>query len=307
MRRPDSAADAARKASATFDALHPKLFGIAYRMLQVRADAEDAVQEAWIRLGRTKAVDSAEGFLTTTVTRICIDHLRSARVRRERYVGPWLPEPLPTMPRLAGRPERPDDRAERAEAISIALLRVIDRLDPVERAVFLLREAFAYPYAEIARIVDRKEDHCRQIARRAAERVRAERPASEADPETHARLLTGFLTAAAEGDLAGLEAILADDVVLYSDSDGKRPSARRPVFGPDRVARFIVGIRAKATYTDVDLTELNGYLSAVVRDGDTVASTISLDVVDRRIRRVFIMRNPDKLRGLPRPPSRSWP
>ena len=282
-----------------FLAFRPKLFGIAYRMLQVRADAEDAVQEAWIRLSRAKGVDSVEGFLTTTVTRLCIDQLKSARVQRERYVGPWLPEPLPTAAGDRGDPEDAEERVEQAEMLSIALLQVIDRLNPVERAVFLLREAFSYPYDEIASIVGRREDHCRQIARRAPERVRADRPRVEADSDTHARLLDGFLSAATEGDLVTLESLLTEDVVLYSDGGGKAVAATRPIEGPDRVARFMAGVSARGRgRVRVGHALLNGYPAAIVRAGNDPVVTISLDIVDGRIRRVFLVRNPDKLRGL---------
>lgn len=280
-----------------FEAVRPRLFGIAYRMLETRADAEDAVQEAWVRLQRAGGVDSVEGFLVTTVTRICIDELRSARARRETYVGPWLPEPLPTAGPGPAAPA--ESEVERHEALSMALLQVLGRLDPLERAVFLLREAFSYPYAEVARIVGKRVDHCRQIAHRAAERVRAERPRVEADAAVHERLLQTFLAAAAEGDLAALEAALTEDVVLYSDGGGRVAAARNPVRGPWAVARFMAGISAKApAHTTVKLTWHNGLPAAVVRVGGRVDLAISLDVDGERIRRVFMVRNPEKLGGL---------
>lgn len=276
-----------------FEALRPRLFGIAYRMLETRADAEDALHEAWFRLQRARGVDSVEGFLVTTVTRICMDELKSARVKRERYVGPWLPEPLLTTDAGA------DLEVERHEALSMAMLQVLDRLDPLERAVFLLREAFSYPYDEIARIVGRREDHCRQIAHRAATRVRAERPRVEADAAAHQRLLTSFLGAAATGDLARLEALLTEDVTLYSDGGGKAAAATNPVVGPDRVARFMAGISAKAPdETTTDFVVLNGLPGAVVRVAGEVAVTVSLDVREGRVCRVYMVRNPEKLGGV---------
>ena len=278
---------------AGFEALRPRLFGIAYRMLGTRAEAEDVVQEAWLRLERAGPVDSVDGFLVTAVTRLSIDHLRSARVRRERYVGPWLPEPLTTPE------EDPARQVERAEALSLALLRVLDRLDPVQRAVFLLREVFDYPYEDVARVVGRRVDHCRQLARRARERVREERPPVEADPAEHERLLERFVAAADAGDLAGLEALLAEDVVLLSDGGGKVPAALNPVRGRDRVARFMVGVRKKATGdVSVRLARANGLPAALVYVDGRLGSLLALDVRDGRVATVFSVRNPDKLRGL---------
>jgi RNA polymerase sigma-70 factor (ECF subfamily) len=281
-----------------FESMRPRLFGIAYRMLETRADAEDALREAWFRLQRARSqhrggVDSVEGFLVTAVTRICIDELKSARVKRTSYVGPWLPEPLLTTE--AG----PDEEVGRHQALSMALLQALDRLDPLERAVFVLREAFGYPYEEVARIVGKREDHCRQIAQRAATRVRAERPRAEADAAAHERLLTGFLAAAATGDLSRLEAMLTEDVTLYSDGGGKAAAAIDPVVGPDRVARFMAGISEKAPEgTTTDLVLLNGLPGAVVRVDGRVAVTVSLDVREGRVCRVYLVRNPEKLTGV---------
>ena len=282
-----------RALTEAFEAMRSRLFGIAYRMLETRADAEDALQEAWFRFQRAKGVDSVEGFLVTTVTRICIDELKSARVKRERYVGPWLPEPLLTTD------DGPDLETERHEALSMAMLQVLNRLDPLERAVFLLREAFSYPYDEVARIVGKREDHCRQIAHRAATRVRAERPRVEADAAAHQRLLDSFLSAAATGDLERLEALLTEDVTIYSDGGGKAAAATNPVVGPDRVARFMVGITSKAPAgTTTDMVTLNGLPGAVVRVDGVAAVTVSVDVREGKVCRVFMVRNPDKLRGV---------
>ena len=279
---------------AGFEGLRPRLFGIAYRMLGTRAEAEDVVQEAWLRLERAGAVDSVDGFLVTAVTRLSIDHLRLARVRRERYVGPWLPEPLTTP-----EEEDPARQVERAEALSLALLRVLDRLDPVQRAVFLLREVFDYPYEDVARVVGRRVDHCRQLARRARERVRDERPPMEADPAEHERLLERFVAAADAGDLAGLEALLAEDVVLLSDGGGKVPAALNPIHGRDRVARFMVGVRKKATGdVSVRLARANGLPAALVYVDGRIGSLLAVDVRDGRVAAVFSVRNPDKLKGL---------
>lgn len=276
--------------AAAFEALRPRLFGIAYRMIGRRAAAEDIVQEAWLRLARVRGVDSMEGFLVTTVTRLSIDHLRSARVRRESYVGPWLPEPLLTTADDPGR------EVERAEALSLALLRVLDRLNPLERAVFLLREVFDYTYDEVAQVVERRTDHCRQLARRARQRVRDGRPSVEADPAEHERLLARFLEATEEGDLASLEAMLSEDVVLLTDGGGKVRAALNPIHGPDRVARFMVGVRRKVEgELRVTLGRANGMPAALLHVDGRLDSIMTLDVKDGRITTLFSVRNPDKL------------
>lgn len=275
-----------------FEALRPRLFGIAYRMIGTRAEAEDIVQEAWLRLARTGGVDSVEGFLVTAVTRLSIDHLRSARVRRETYVGTWLPEPLlSTM-------DDPARDVERAEQVSLALLTVLDQLAPLERAVFLLREVFDYTYEEVSRVVDRRVDHCRQLARRARERVRGKRPRLEADPDEHERLLRGFLEATEAGDLASLEALLAEDVVLLSDGGGKAPAALNPIHGPNRIARFMVGVRRKfGGEVEVTFARANGLPAALLRLDGRLQTIMALDVREGLIQTVFVVRNPDKLPG----------
>lgn len=280
--------------AAAFEALRPRLMGIAYRMLDTRADAEDAVHEAWLRLQDAGPVRSPEGFLVTTVTRLCIDELRSARRRRTDYVGPWLPEPLVT-----GTGTEAD--LERSEALSMALLRVLDRLTPLERAVFLLREVFGYDYDAVADITGRRRDHCRQLAAAARKKVRSGRPGAEASAAEHGRLVRAFLEASRSGDPEALERLLRDDVVLVSDSGGKATAARRPVTGPDAVARFMVGVVRKAPPgAEVRFVDLNGRPGAVVDvDGRPVVS-VSLDVADGRIAAVLMVRNPDKLAGLVR-------
>ncbi len=281
--------------SEAFEELRPRLFGIAYRMLGDVSAAEDAVQESWLRLRRAHGVDSIEGFLVTAVTRICIDEHRSARARREQYVGPWLPEPLAARSTGAD----PASRVETTECLSLALLCVLESLNATERAVFLLREVFGYEYGAIARVVGKRADHCRQIARRARARVRERRPRVEAAPGEHRRLLDAFLAASAEGDLEALESLLAEDVVLTPDSGGLAPAARRPVRGASNVARFMVGITRKAPAgASVRLIELNGLPAALVssRRGPEVA--VALDVADGRVREVMMVRNPEKLAGL---------
>lgn len=293
----ESGAGPRRKASdaktSAFESLRPRLFGIAYRMTGSRADAEDAVQETWLRYaGMEKPVRSVDGFLVTTVTRLCIDHLRSGRVRREEYVGPWLPEPLPTF-------EEPETEVERMEVLSTALLRVIERLEPLERAVFLLREVFGYNYSEVAAMVGRREDHCRQLVHRARRRLRSERPGAEASVEEHRRLLEGFLQASVTGDLGMLESLLLDDVVLLADSGGTGAVAQQPVQGRRTVARFIAGVTAQASpEARMDLVELNGLPGALLRDHQCLQTALSLDARDGGIAAVFMWQDPEKLRGL---------
>lgn len=277
--------------AAAFEAIRPRLFGIAYRMLGVRAEAEDVIQDAWIRLSRTPEVRSVEGFLVRTTTRLCLDRSTRARVRRESYVGLWLPEPLPDEDTAA-------EEVEHLESLTLAMLHVIGRLGPLERAVFLLREAFDYGYAEIGELVDRRPDACRQIAHRARRRVREEGVGS-VEADEHAALLEAFLDAARAGEVARLEALLTDDAVLLSDGGGKAVSALNPVRGPNRVARFLVGIARNApASTAFELRQLNGLPAAVVSVEGRVVATFSLQVREGRIRRVFSTRNPDKLEGL---------
>ncbi|HSM04661.1 MAG TPA: RNA polymerase sigma factor SigJ [Longimicrobiales bacterium] len=272
-----------------FQALRPRLFGIAYRMLQTRSDAEDVVQDAWRRLAGAGEVRSIDGFLVRTTTRLCLDREKSARARRERYVGPWLPELLDTRP-------GPGDRIERLESVNLALLHVLLRLGPVDRAVFLLREVFDYGYDEIADVVDRRPDACRQIARRARERVRREGADRPVDPGEHEALLRAFLEAARAGELARLEALLAEDVVMVSDGGGKVPSATREVTGISSVARLLAGVAGKAPAgVSMDIRSINGMPAAVVRVEDALEVVFLLQIADGRIRRIFAVRNPDKL------------
>ena len=276
-----------------FQALRPRLFGIAYRMLETRADAEDALQETWFRFQRARGVASVEAFLITTLTRACVDELEAARGKRSKYVGPWLPEPMVTTD------EGAELEAGRHEALSMPMLQALGRLDPLERAVFVLHEVFGYPHDDIARFVGKRQDHCRQMAERAATRVRSERPRVEADATAHERLLTSILGAATKGDLARLEGLLTEDVTLYCDGGGRGMAATTPVVGPDPVARFMVAIAAQATEeSTTDAVVLNGLPGAVVRVAGAVTTTVSLDVREGRVCRVYVVRNPQKLRGV---------
>jgi len=274
------------------------LFSIAYRMLGSASDAEDIVQEAFLRWEHAADADvqSPRAWLSTVVTRLAIDHLRSARVQRETYVGPWLPEPL-----LTEHAPSASERLALAESLSMAFLVMLETLGPVERAVFLLREVFDYDYEEIAGIVGKSADNCRQMLRRARERVVAGRPRFEAKAEEHTRLTQQFLATAATGDVPALVALLAKDATLWSDGGGKVTAARKPIHGADRVARFVTGVLRKgaAKAMDVRLMRVNGADGLVAYVGGQARFVVSLDVGDGLIRALRIVVNPDKLRAIP--------
>lgn len=284
-----------------FEQHRARLFGIAYRMLGSVADAEDVVQEAFVRWQQadTAEIQSPRAYLSTVVTRLCLDQLRSARVQREQYIGPWLPEPLVTA-------DTPAQQAELADALSTAFLLLLERLSPVERAVFLLHEVFDYDYAEIAPIVQKREDHCRQIARRARQRLAAERPRFEASREAHAELVHRFVDAARTGDLDALLHLLEADATLYSDGGGQVAAALKPIYGADKIARFILGLRKKAPAgTTFRLADVNGRPGLLVCVGPHLQSTWSFDVREGRVRGLFVVVNPAKLRHVG--PPETWP
>jgi len=273
-------------------------FDVAYRMLGSVAEADDIAQEALLRLARADwPVAEPVAWITTVASRLSVDHLRLARVRRETYVGPWLPEPL-----IDQRAPDPSARAERADTLSLAFLVLLERLTPLERAAFVLREVFDYGYPQIAEILGRSEASCRQLVTRARRHVEAGRPRFDADPALRDELLERFLAAADRGDLAGLEALLAEDAVFYADGGGKRAAARRPVAGAARIARVMVGIarlRRRAAGLELSLVAVNGQPGLVVRSaGGVVTDVLSVDVAGGRIRTVRIVRNPDKLAHL---------
>ena len=281
-----------------FEQFRPLLFGIAYRMLGSAMDAEDVVQEAFLR-GRCappEEVRSPRAYLSTVVTRLSIDLLRSARVRREQYVGPWLPEPL----LLESEPDIAD-RVALDESLSLAFLVLLERLSPVERAVFLLRDVFAYPYAEIANIVGKTEANCRQLAVRARRHVTEGGQRFEPSPERRDALTATFMRACAEGDLATLVSALADDAVLWADGGGVVTAARRPIHGAEHIARFLLGIirHAPAGFT-VHRATVNGEPGIVVSVGGRPISVFAFHVEDGRIRAIYNVANPEKLRAIGR-------
>ncbi|HEX2202248.1 MAG TPA: RNA polymerase sigma-70 factor [Longimicrobium sp.] len=288
-------------ALAAFEGERRRLFGIAYRMLGSVREAEDVLQDAWIRWQEVEhaAVANPAAYLVRLVTRLCIDTLKAARSRRLEYVGPWLPEPL-VEDRVES--ESAEEMLELADTLSTAFLLMLERLGPVERAVFLLRESFDFPFAEIARVVGRTEENCRQIDRRARLRLADERRARPAGRAEHDRLLAGFLRATREGDLDGLLQLLSDEAVAYSDGGGKATAARNPITGARNVARFFLGLanRAAAMGLDLDfrLAEVNGRTGVLVHVGGHLHSVITLYAEEGRILRFFTVVNPDKLPAL---------
>jgi RNA polymerase sigma-70 factor (ECF subfamily) len=300
--------------AASFEPYRRRLLGLAYRMLGSMADAEDAVQETYVRwhgADRDKVADP-RAFLMTTTTRVCLDLLKSARAWREEYVGPWLPEPVLDTAALA-----PDSRAELAEDLSIALLLTLDRLSPLERAAFLLHEVFDFSFNEVAAALERSEAACRKLAGRARAHVRAVRPRGAAAPAVrtgeidakHAQLLSAFMAATRTGDVNALTQLLARDVRVVSDGGGKVRAALNPIEGADRVAQFIVEATRKRpdTWWRPDFTTrfgiINGLPGIIVDAPEGTMQTAAFEIEGEVIRAVYVVRNPDKLRHLaaPRP------
>jgi RNA polymerase sigma-70 factor (ECF subfamily) len=285
-----------REAYAEF---RPLLFSIAYRMVGSVSEAEDIVQETFLRAHRAgeERVDSPKAYLTAIATRLAIDHLRSARVRRETYVGSWLPEPLVTDDLTVD----PAAHAETADSLSLAFLVLLERLSPVERAVFLLREVFGYGYDEIAEVVGKREDNARQIAARARRHVEAGRPRFEASRKQREELARRFLAAIEEGDTDGLVGMLATDAVMYGDGGGKAPAVGEPIHSAVRVARFLVGLGRLARQAGLTLrpAEVNGQPGAMAFDPEgRLLNVVSLDIADGLVQTVHSIVNPDKLRHL---------
>jgi RNA polymerase sigma-70 factor (ECF subfamily) len=277
------------------------LFSIAYRMLGSVADAEDALQDAFIRWQRASETDvrSPKAFLVTIVSRLCINHLQSARVQRETYVGEWLPEPLVTDPGSdVSRIAQVD------ELVSMAMLLLLERLTPVERAVFLLREIFDYTHAEIATMLGINEANCRQLLKRARQHVRMERPRFTASGQQHTDLLERFYRAAGSGDMDGLLGLLSSDVVMHTDGGGKANALPLPIYGPDKVARASVfGLTKLKTLNPLQrIVEINGEPGIVSYVEGRPQSVFTIEVNDGRIRAIYIVTNPEKLSHLPPPP-----
>lgn len=281
------------------DSLRPLMFSIAYHMLGSVADAEDVVQEAFLKIHKSAAddvvVDSPDAFATTITTRVAIDALRSARRRREVYAGPWLPEPL------LDDVDDPAHQVEMDESVSIAFLVVLERLSPLERAVFLLRDVFAYDYAEIAAVVEKTEANCRQVMSRARQHLKEARVRSDPSPQQRAELSERFFAAIEQGDAAGLEQLLAQDVTFYGDGGGKAPAIRTPMVGALPVARFLVGLGRQGARAGMAIQRVlvNGQPGARITaaNGDLVG-VIAIEIVHGTVVAVHNQINPDKLAHL---------
>ncbi|WBO69216.1 RNA polymerase sigma-70 factor [Streptomyces camelliae] len=277
-----------------FEELRPLLFSIAYRILGSVGEAEDAVQETWLRFdGSATQVASVKAFLSATVTRISIDVLRSARVRREEYVGPWFPEPL-----LSDPYQDPARSAELADSVSMAALLLLERLSPLERSVFVLREVFGFGFDEVAAAVGRSEAACRQLLVRARRHMQAGRPRFEADRQERQELATRFFDALKDGDVGGLRNLLAADVQLVGDGGGKAPQLAKAVSGTENVARLLASVFPLMARIDVtfEAHEINGQPGAIFRDRDgKVVHILAIEVLDGQIQTIRSVINPDKL------------
>lgn len=280
-------------ALAAFTRLRPRLSRIAYRMLGSQAEADDMVQEAWLRWAGVDhaGVTDADAYLVRLVSRLCLDQMRSARARHETYIGPWLPEPIID----------PDDSLEEGQEVTLALMLALERLSPLERAAFLLHDVFGQPFEAVAAALDRDVAACRQLATRARSHVRASRPRFPVAPERGREIAAAFLAASHNGDLSGLRGLLADDVVLYADGGGKRIAVMNPVRSQDKVSRFFAGLAAKHGHTLPPvlwtglIDGLPGYVT-LASDGEVQSTAFAID--DDRITAIYITRNPDKLRHL---------
>lgn len=279
-----------------FSRLRPRLEGIAYRMLGSRAEAEEVVQDAWLRWHESApaALESAEAWLVTITTRLSIDRLRAAKVQREHYIGTWLPEPL-----LTDAPATPEQLLERVDNLSVAFLVLLERLAPEARAAFLLREVFDADYEELARIVGKSEAACRQMVSRAKAQLREERPRYTVSPESHHRLMGSFAQAMASGDFPSMQSLLHDDAALIGDGGGKVPSFGKPLVGGRRIAQlFYATSRRFGGAVRVELALINGQWGLLRYIDDALESAQSYETDGERILRIHVQRNPDKLARL---------
>lgn len=290
-----------RQDAVSIDPLAPyrgKLLGLAYRMLGSRADAEDVLQDAYLRFRDADGVRNPEAFLTTVVTRLCLDRLKSAQATREVYVGPWLPEPVLDAEALA-----PDAATELADDLSFALMLALERLSPAERAAFLLHDVFDAPFTEVAGVLDKSEAACRQLATRARKAVREARPAAPPSPEAHMRLLKAFGEAIGSGDVAGLATLLREDAVLLTDGGAEKLAARNPIHGADKIARFFIGLSVKylrdpGVVRRAERCFINGAVGVLGYVDNVLDSTLSFSLDGDKIAAIYIVRNPEKLARL---------
>jgi len=287
--------------TAQFQSLRSQLFSVAYRMLGSAAEAEDVVQDAWLRAASSpEQPTSARAWLTTVVTRLCLDRLKAARTTREQYVGPWLPEPVPT-----GAIESAEDVISRRESVTMAFLTLLETLSPAERAAFLLREVFDADYADVARVLETTPANARQLVHRAKTRVAEGRPRFEASPERQREIVTRFFDAVRGGSLASLEQFLAADVTFTSDGGGKAPAATRPVIGAASVAKLISGLWQRLPEIDpapqawrLVHADINGEAAALVYRYEKLESVFVFSTDADRITTIRVVRNPDKLAWL---------
>ena len=287
--------------TAQFQSLRSQLFSVAYRMLGSAAEAEDVVQDAWLRAASSpEQPTSARAWLTTVVTRLCLDRLKAARTTREQYVGPWLPEPVPT-----GAIESAEDAISRRESVTMAFLTLLETLSPAERAAFLLREVFDADYADVARVLETTPANARQLVHRAKTRVAEGRPRFEASPEQQREMVTRFFDAVRGGSLASLEQFLAADVTFTSDGGGKAPAAMRPVIGAASVAKLISGLWQRLPEIDPSpeawrlvYADINGEAAALVYRYEKLESVFVFSTDADRITTIRVVRNPDKLAWL---------
>jgi RNA polymerase sigma-70 factor, ECF subfamily len=289
-----------------FSRYRGRLFSIAYRMLGSASDAEDILQEAFIRWQESSRseIASPEAFLVTIVSRLCLNHLDSARVKREEYFGPWLPEPVfsgQISEQLSGHMRDPFSNSQMDGTLSLAFLVLLERLAPMERAVFLLREVFDYEYAEIASILGQSQSNCRQILRRARQRLKQARPRFDPSPHQREELFHRFIEASSQGDMDGLLALISKDIVLYADGGGKARAVPNPIFGADNVARLFLGPRARSLRKELASCwmQVNGELALVSYCDGQPFSVLTIGVAGSRICNIFIVSNPDKLARIP--------
>ena len=286
--------------AASFEPHRSHLRGLAYRMLASMAEAEDVVQDAYVRWHRIGAkargvIENPRAWLSKATTRLCLDRLKSARAQRESYVGPWLPEPVI-------EPEAASDPAELAQDLSVAFLLLLERLSPLERAAFLLHDVFEMSFAQVAEVLRRDPAACRQLANRARKHIETGRPRFAANRQDQARIAAAFLAAAGSGNVGELAAVLAHDAVLISDGGGKAKAALNPIEGRDKIIAFLLGIRKKSPlpegteYRPILVNGLPGFL--IIRPEGTIEQTLSFEVQDGVVRRIYAVRNPDKLKAL---------
>ena len=285
--------------AAKFEPERGRLLGLAYRMLGSLAEAEDVVQDAFLRFQAVElgAVNDPPSYMSKTVARLCLDRLKSARARRETYVGTWLPEPV-----VAEEPATaPDRRLELADDLSFALLLTLERLSPPERTAFLLHDVFGMEFEGVAQVLERSSSACRKLAERAREQVHSGRTRFSVAPEDETRLLTAFLQASAAGDAAGIQQLLAADAVLYSDGGGKRRAALKPLRGPEKIVRFLVGVRHSVDWHEPSAVEprrVNQLPGMLIRYESGDVAVAAFELRDGLIAGIYLMNNPEKLRHL---------